>query len=95
MTLDKTKFEKMLVCKVKIFLKNQSYPQEGWIIGKNALTIASKFRNQTIMLLASDYRVLKEAGWNMSEVMKIVVYNSDEIVYYTVEEFEVISCITK
>lgn len=94
MMLEKEKFA-MKIYKVTVYLKNEKYPEMGWLIGKTTAEVANTVRTQSTVLLASSYRELVEAGYNMSEIKGIDGYNSFEIVKYHVEEGEVISCSIK
>ncbi len=90
MVIKKDEKQKMTLCRVVIHLKNEKFSYEGWTTGENVCEVTSKLRTQSIILLASTYRSLKEAGWNMSECKHIDAYNSEEIVRYHVEEYTVI-----
>lgn len=94
MMLEKEDFT-MKLYKVTIYLKNEKYPEIGWLIGKTTAEIANTVRTQSTVLLASSYRELAEAGYNMSEIQEIDGYNSSEIVKYHVVECEVIPCSIK
>lgn len=91
MMLEKEDFT-MKLYKVFIYLKNGNHPEMGWLVGRTTAEVANKIRTQPTVLLASSYRELAEAGYNMSEVQGIDGYNSSEIVKYHVEECEVIHC---
>lgn len=91
MMLEKEDFV-MKLYKVDIYLKNGDPLETGWLVGRTAVEVANKIRTQPTVLLASSYRELAEAGYNMSEVQGIDGYNSSEIVKYHVEECEVIHC---
>nr|DAK70011.1 MAG TPA: hypothetical protein [Caudoviricetes sp.] len=94
MMLNKEEFA-MKLYKVTVYLKNEKYPEMGWLVGRTTVEVANKVRTQSTVLLASSYREIKEAGYNMDEVQGIDGYNSSEIVKYHVEECEVISCSIK
>lgn len=94
MMLNKEEFA-MKLYKVTVYLKNEKYPEMGWLVGRTTVEVANAVRTQSTVLLASSYRELAEAGYNMSEVQGIDGYNSSEIVKYHVEECEVISCSIK
>lgn len=94
MMLEKEEFA-MKIYKVSVYLKNEKYPEIGWLIGKTTAEIANTVRTQSTVLLASSYRELAEAGYNMSEIQEIDGYNSSEIVKYHVVECEVIPCSIK
>ena len=81
--------------KVTVYLKNKYYPEMGWLIGKTTAEVANTVRTQSTILLASSYRELVEAGYNMSEIKGIDGYNSSEVVKYHVEECGVIPCSIK
>ena len=81
--------------KITVYLKNEKYPEMGWLLGRTSAEVANTIRTQSIVLLASSYRELVEAGYNMSEIQGIDGYNSSEIVKYHVEEYEVIPCSIK
>lgn len=85
----------MKLYKVTVYLKNEKYPEMGWLVGRTTVEVANTVRTQSTVLLASSYRELAEAGYNMSEVQGIDGYNSSEIVKYHVEECEVIPCSIK
>lgn len=85
----------MKLYKVNIYLKDEKYPEMGWLVGRTTLEVANKIRTQSTVLLASSYREIKEAGYNMDEVQGIDGYNSSEIVKYHVEECEVVPCSIK
>lgn len=94
MMLKKEEFA-MKFYKVTVYLKNKNYPEMGWLIGRTTAEVANTVRTQSTVLLASSYRELVEAGYNMSEIKGIDGYNSSEIVKYHVEEGEVIPCSIK
>ena len=94
MMLEKEDFV-MKLYKISICLKNENHPEMGWLVGRTTAEVANKIRTQPTVLLASSYRELAEAGYNMSEVQGIDGYNSSEIVKYHVEECEVIPCSIK
>lgn len=94
MMLEKEDFV-MKLYKITICLKNGDHLETGWLVGRTAVEVANKIRTQPTVLLASSYRELAEAGYNMSEVQGIDGYNSSEIVKYHVEECEVIPCSIK
>ena len=94
MMLEKEDFV-MKLYKITICLKNENHPEMGWLVGRTAVEVANKIRTQPTVLLASSYRELAEAGYNMSEVQIISGYNSSEIVKYRVQEYEVIPCSIK
>ena len=85
----------MKLYKVNVYLKDKTYPEMGWLVGRTTLEIANKIRTQSTVLLASSYREIKEAGYNMDEVQGIDGYNSSEIVKYHVEKCEVVPCSIK
>lgn len=85
----------MKIFQVEIWLKGYDSSKIGWLVGRSAIEVANKVRIQPTVLLASEYRELKEAGYNMSEVQNVDGYNSNEIVTYRVTEYEVIPCTTK
>lgn len=85
----------MKLYKVDVYLKDETYLKMGWLVGRTTLEIANKIRTQSTVLLASSYREIKEAGYNMDEVQGIDGYNSSEIVKYHVEECEVVPCSIK
>ena len=94
MMLKKEEFV-MKLYKVTVYLKNKNYPEMGWLIGKTTAEVANTVRAQPTVLLASSYRELVEAGYNMSETKEIDGYNSSEVVKYHVEECGVIPCSIK
>ena len=91
MMLEKEDFT-MKLYKITICLKSGNHLETGWLVGRTTVEVANKIRTQPTVLLASSYRELAEAGYNMSEVQGIDGYNSSEIVKYHVEECEVIHC---
>lgn len=94
MMLEKEDFT-MKLYKVTIYLKGEKYSEMGWLVGKTTAEVANTIRTQSTVLLASSYRELVEAGYNMSEIQEIDGYNSSEIVKYHVVECEVIPCSIK
>lgn len=94
MMLKKEEFV-MKLYKVDICLKNGDHLETGWLVGRTTVEVANKIRTQPTVLLASSYRELAEAGYNMNEVQGISGYNSSEIVKYRVQEYEVIPCSIK
>lgn len=85
--MDENNGKELSLCRVVIYLQDEKTSCEGWAVGNNVLEVANRLRNQSVVLLASNYRSLKEAGWDMSKSLIINAYNSTKIVRYNVEEY--------